>query len=254
MKDLHDSILNPLKVRRLPKSPKVRHRKRKKTDSIDGHDLCHAASKARLLLMEELKGRILGAAPDERPSPGRLVAIWMSKTKSPKKVLPKELHADAEAQYKRMLRTASTKILKQTAQPADRNKTAPVDTSFQALSSGDSDGSSDDTELLTSDPVLHEIKKWKNLPKKILKKYRNAQGWLDEFAMMSDLKSDFPLHYVVFRQTACHMAHEANVECVFSLAKRVSHPCSKSRTVTELTMMATKNKNGKPTWREVWAR
>ena len=103
-------------------------------------------------------------------------------------------------------------------------------------------GALSDTELLTGDPVLREIKKWKNIPKQILKKYRNAEGWLDEFAMMSDLKSDFPLHYVVFRQTACHMAHEANVECVFSLAKRVSQPCSKSRTVTELTMMATNTK------------
>ena len=55
------------------------------------------------------------AAPDERPSPGRLVAIWMTKTKSAKKALPEELHADAEAQYKRMLRVASTKILKHTA-------------------------------------------------------------------------------------------------------------------------------------------
>lgn len=35
---------------------------------------------------------------------------------------------------------------------------------------------------------------------------------------------------------------------------RSDSDCSKSRTVTELTMMAANKKNCKPTWREVWAR
>ena len=34
----------------------------------------------------------------------------------------------------------------------------------------------------------------------------------NEFAMMWALRETFPLHYVVFKQTACHIPHEANVE------------------------------------------
>lgn len=30
--------------------------------------------------------------------------------------------------------------------------------------------------------------------------------------MMWALRETFPLHYVVFKQTACHIPHEANVE------------------------------------------
>ena len=70
-----------------------------------------------------------------------------------------------------------------------------------------------------------------------LKKKYSKEWGMDEFTMMSDLKSEFPLHYVVFRQVSSHMSHEGNVESVFALAKRLSHPCSKPRTVTLLTLM-----------------
>ena len=36
--------------------------------------------------------------------------------------------------------------------------------------------------------------------------------------MMWALRETFPLHYVVFKQTACHILHEANVEQIFSRA------------------------------------
>lgn len=36
--------------------------------------------------------------------------------------------------------------------------------------------------------------------------------------MMWALRETFPLHYVVFKQTACHIPHEANVEQIFSRA------------------------------------
>ena len=39
---------------------------------------------------------------------------------------------------------------------------------------------------------------------------------MNEFKMMWSLRESFPLHFTVFKQTACHLAHEANVEQVFS--------------------------------------
>eukprot|EP00962_Isochrysis_galbana_P040717 scaffold14792_cov146-Isochrysis_galbana.AAC.1 len=40
-----------------------------------------------------------------------------------------------------------------------------------------------------------------------------------------DLRKElFPLHFIVFKQCASHLHHEASVEQVFSLAKRVSDP------------------------------
>ena len=40
--------------------------------------------------------------------------------------------------------------------------------------------------------------------------FRDDVGILNEFALMYDLKDSFPLHYVIFRQVACHLPHEAN--------------------------------------------
>ena len=42
--------------------------------------------------------------------------------------------------------------------------------------------------------------------------------------MMYTFRHRFPLHYVVFKQTASHLPHEANVEQVFSRAGRLSDP------------------------------
>ena len=41
---------------------------------------------------------------------------------------------------------------------------------------------------------------------------------LNEFALMWELRERFPLHFIVFKQTACHLSHEANVEQVSSRA------------------------------------
>ena len=42
--------------------------------------------------------------------------------------------------------------------------------------------------------------------------------------MVFSLRQAFPLHYIVFRQTACHLPHEANVEQIFSRAGLLSDP------------------------------
>ena len=44
------------------------------------------------------------------------------------------------------------------------------------------------------------------------------------FKMMWELRESFPLHFTVFKQTACHLSHEANVEQVFSRAGLLADP------------------------------
>jgi hypothetical protein len=47
---------------------------------------------------------------------------------------------------------------------------------------------------------------------------------LYEFAIMWALRERFPLHFIVFKQTACHLSHEVSVEQVFSRAGNLSDP------------------------------
>jgi hypothetical protein len=47
-------------------------------------------------------------------------------------------------------------------------------------------------------------------------------GILNEFEMMWQLRILFPLHFVVFKQTSCHLATESNVEQVFSRVGQLS--------------------------------
>ena len=49
-------------------------------------------------------------------------------------------------------------------------------------------------------------------------------GLLNEFAMMWALRESFPLHYIIFKQTACHLPHEAKVEQIFSRAGKLADP------------------------------
>ena len=52
----------------------------------------------------------------------------------------------------------------------------------------------------------------------------DGDNLLNEFHMMWELREQFPLHFIVFKQTACHLCHEANVEQVFSRAGMLSDP------------------------------
>ena len=47
---------------------------------------------------------------------------------------------------------------------------------------------------------------------------------LNKFEMMWALRERFPLHFFVFKQVASHLAHEANVEQVFSRAGGLTDP------------------------------
>ena len=42
-------------------------------------------------------------------------------------------------------------------------------------------------------------------------------GMINEFALMWAKRQEFPLHFFVFKQTASHLPHKANVEQIFFL-------------------------------------
>ena len=61
-------------------------------------------------------------------------------------------------------------------------------------------------------PVLDELRRWEGMGVKEYSNFVSADGLLNEFAMMWSLREAFPLHFIIFKQTACHLPHEGNVE------------------------------------------
>ena len=68
------------------------------------------------------------------------------------------------------------------------------------------------------DAMQDEIERWERIAADEIDKYRAANGLLNEFKMAWDLRDRFPLHFIVLKQTAVHLPHEANVEQIFSRA------------------------------------
>ena len=88
-----------------------------------------------------------------------------------------------------------------------------------------SDDEDDDGPELTtdkSDTVTEEAARWAALDKNIVREYVDNDGIVNEFALVYNLRQSFPLHYIVFRQTAAHLPHEANSEQLFSRAGTLS--------------------------------
>ncbi len=57
---------------------------------------------------------------------------------------------------------------------------------------------------------------------------------LNEFEMMCHLRILFPLHFVVFNQTVCHLAAETNVEQVFLRSEQLSELNLDPDTLTDM--------------------
>ena len=79
------------------------------------------------------------------------------------------------------------------------------------------------TESVEVDAVNDEIRRWSSFSEDECQRFVSAEdGVLTEFEMMRQLSILFPLHFVVFKQTARHLTAEANVEQVFSRAGQLS--------------------------------
>ena len=69
---------------------------------------------------------------------------------------------------------------------------------------------------------MDEVDRWSKLDKAIIKEFRDEAGIVNEFALMYKLRNAFPLHYIVFKQTASHIPHEGNSEQLFSRSGALS--------------------------------
>ena len=62
------------------------------------------------------------------------------------------------------------------------------------------------------DTVTEKAERWSKLDKAIVKKFRDDDGIVNEFALLYELRSKLPLHWIVFKQTASHLPAPARGE------------------------------------------
>ncbi len=98
-------------------------------------------------------------------------------------------------------------------------ESAPGSVQFRGVSFLESEVS----ESVEVNPVSDEIRRWSNLSEGECQSFVSGEdGILNEFEMMWQLRILFPLHFVVFNQTTCHLGAEVNVEQVFSRVGQLS--------------------------------
>ena len=68
------------------------------------------------------------------------------------------------------------------------------------------------------------------------------------------LRDRFPLHLIVFKQTACHLPHEANVEQLFSRAGLLTDPNMDPQFLAKLTSIAMNKAAYEPSTSEIKAK
>ena len=104
------------------------------------------------------------------------------------------------------------------------------------------------------DAVTDEIKRWHDIATVELAKFRSADGLLNEFKMMWELRARFPMHFLVFKQMASHLPHEANVEQYFSRAGNLSDPNMDPVYLGVLVMVGANKSSFKPTVKDIMER
>mmetsp|Transcript_22988 Transcript_22988/g.62962 ORF Transcript_22988/g.62962 Transcript_22988/m.62962 type:complete len:160 (-) Transcript_22988:64-543(-) len=102
------------------------------------------------------------------------------------------------------------------------------------------------SESIEVDAVVVEMRKWKDIQKETVDKFKDEQGIVNEFRMQWELRQSFPLHFIVFKQCASHLSHEANVEQIFSLAGRLADPNMLPENLTRFTRVHFNGKAYKP--------
>ena len=209
-----------LTVKAHPPTAKLADRVRQ-TETRKAEDLHSSISTARCIMVEQLDERFFDDA--ERPSNTRLVQCWMGKQRPAEKWMPEPWRILAKGLYLGMLREAA-KIagIGLNWSPRKVQKTSAGSSSLVRNVSDDDDD--DGPALLTddSDTVTEEAARWEALDKNIVREYEDDNGIVNEFALVYHLRQSFPLHYIVFRQTAAHLPHEGNSEQLFSRAGALS--------------------------------
>ena len=79
-------------------------------------------------------------------------------------------------------------------------------------------------------------------PRGALAEFYDANGLLNEFALMYDVRKTFPFHYDTFRQYASHVPHEGDSENTFSQAGNLSDPNMNPHNLATLTKIGAQAK------------
>ena len=153
----------------------------------------------------------------------------------------------AETLYMTYLREAND-VLKLTTPRQSPRKKQKFSGGFRGVSALESEVS----EPAEVDPVSDEIRRWSNLSEDECQRFVSAEdGILNEFEMMWQLRILFPLHFVVFKQTACHLATEANVEQVFSRTGQLSEVNLDPDTLTDMVSIMVNKFTYKPSVKDI---
>jgi hypothetical protein len=201
---------------------------------------------ARRVLKEELQSRCF----DLRPSNSRMVQLFMSKQMDAKDILTPAQYDLARTLYLQWLRAANDvqKLPTREGSPRKKQKTGGGPALFRGASLLKGTDGSPAARNPTDgfDPVTDEIERWERLSSDAYSDFVDDGGLLNEFAMMWALRDRFPLHFLIFKQTACHLPHEANVEQVFSRAGNLSDPNMDPEFLAHLVMVLVNKKACKP--------
>jgi hypothetical protein len=197
----------------------------------------------------ELKDQLQSRSFDLRPSNARMVQLFMSKQMDVITILTEQQYELAKTLYMQWLHAANEteKSPKREGSPRKKQKTAgPSLFRGASLVKGAESSPTARTPSDGFDLVVDEIERWKRLSPDAYAQFFDDGGLLNEFAMMWALRDSFPLHFRVFKQIACHLPHEANVEQVFSRAGNLSDPNMDPEFLAHLVMVLVNKKAFKP--------
>ena len=259
--DLKENHCNPdaqLSVKVFPPSLSVADRERP-MEAKEAEDVCEMVRTARTLMKEELQARLF----NNRPSNLRLVQCFMSKQPgfNCSNYLAPAQHQLAETLYLQMIRKAVDLMPKGDPAISSAKKIKTEETLagagsplFRGASMLNSAAAAQVAQAAHNaaeaefqfDAAGVEIERYKYLAPEEVQPFLRADGLLDEFRMMHEFRHRFPLHHLVFKQTASHLPHEANVEQVFSRAGRISNPNMTPAYLGTLVMVGMNKKNYSP--------
>ena len=207
-----------LRIKDFPLTLKLEDRERT-FEMKDVDELDESIITARKVLASELQARKF----DLRPSNIRLVQCFMSKQTPSSLYLTPDQQSLAKTCYTQMLRNAvKIAAVPLRASPPRAAKKARVDASCLLFAGGDVDATpgsphspaarhaqSDVAPVVAGafDVVTDEMARWASLEKGAYAAFYNEKGLLNEFAMHWALRTRFPLHFVIFKQTASHLPH-----------------------------------------------
>jgi hypothetical protein len=92
--------------------------------------------------------------------------------------------------------------------------------------------------------VSGEFRRWLSLSEGQYQRFFSAEDGitvLNEFQMMCQLRILFPLHFVFFNQTVCHLADESNLEQVFLRSEQLSEVNLEPDTLADMVLISFDN-------------